>query len=55
MADFSPVLFGLRNIIQDQKGVCKAPGEPYFLLFLAHTVEMEGETVWALEGGVPGG
>lgn len=45
MADFSPVLFGLRNIIRDRKGVCKAPGEPCFLLFQAHTMELEGETV----------
>lgn len=48
MADSSPV-FGLRNIIQDQKGVCKAPGEPYVLLFLACAVEVE-ETVWAWGG-----
>lgn len=39
MADFSPVLFRLRNITRDRKGVCKAPGEPYFLLFLAYTME----------------
>lgn len=51
MADLSLVLFGLRNITQDQKGVCKAPEEPCFLLFLAHTVEVEVETVWALGGG----
>lgn len=56
MADSSPV-FGLRNIIQDQKEVCKALGEPYVLLFLACAVEVE-ETVWAwghrgVEGGSP--
>lgn len=43
---FQPCLtiFGLRSIIQDQKGVHKAPEEPHVLPLLACAME---ETVWA--------
>lgn len=60
VADFSPVLFRIGNVTRDRKGVCEAPGEPYFLLFLAHTMESGRRDCVGSGGGVcvvvgPGG